>query len=64
MYRDNILLIVFSEFNLKASNRSLFITVTLNNEALEALFYSVHETLHVVTENKLRVDNISFFFFA
>lgn len=38
MYRDNILLIVFSEFNLKASNRSLFITVTLNNKALETLF--------------------------
>lgn len=32
------MIILYSEFNLEASNQSLFITVTLNNEALEILF--------------------------
>lgn len=55
MYRDNILLIVFSEFNLKASNRSLFITVTLNNEALETVFtqYMNHYMLWLKTKSEL-----------
>lgn len=55
MFRDNILPIVFSEFNLKASNWSLFITVTLHNEALETLFtlYMKHYMLWLKTKSEL-----------
>lgn len=54
------LLIVFVEFNLKTTIRSLFIAAP--PRGLEGSFYSVRETLHVVTKNKVGADNIFFFF--